>query len=406
MTGNVKEVWELSRHQHLTVLAAAWWLTGDERYAEAVADQLRSWWRQNPFLSGVHWTSGIELGVRLISLGLDPPPARRLAGGQRPLRAQRRRPCARSAGTSSTSPPSAAAAPRPTTTSSPRPPAGSSAACAFPWFAESDGWRETRARPAPSASSAANTFPSGAQPRAGHRLPPLRHRARPASPRSRRDAAGHPLGRATWALLVRIAGRRRRPRRRAPAGRPARATATRDVRCVLDDPDADPLGQPARSAARRRRPASTGGRATAPRPCAAARSARSPAGAREHRRAGRPQRPSRFADAGLDVLRTPPGDGPEIWCRCDGGPHGFLSIAAHAHADALSVEVRYGGVDILADPGPTATTASPSGGSYFRSTLGPQHVEVDGANQSVEGGPFHVERPRTTRVRPVGVGRR
>ena len=28
----------MSRHHHLTVLAAAWWLTGDDRYAEAVAD--------------------------------------------------------------------------------------------------------------------------------------------------------------------------------------------------------------------------------------------------------------------------------------------------------------------------------------------------------------------------------
>jgi hypothetical protein len=32
-TGNVKQVWELSRHQHLTVLATAWYLTGDPRYA-------------------------------------------------------------------------------------------------------------------------------------------------------------------------------------------------------------------------------------------------------------------------------------------------------------------------------------------------------------------------------------
>ena len=36
-TGNVKQIWEVSRHQHLTVLAAAWYLTGDPRYAEAVA---------------------------------------------------------------------------------------------------------------------------------------------------------------------------------------------------------------------------------------------------------------------------------------------------------------------------------------------------------------------------------
>ena len=51
----------------LSVLAAAYRLDGDERYAEAVATQLRSWWAANPFLSGIHWTSGIELGVRLLS---------------------------------------------------------------------------------------------------------------------------------------------------------------------------------------------------------------------------------------------------------------------------------------------------------------------------------------------------
>jgi hypothetical protein len=31
------------------------------------ARHLTSWWHRNPFLSGVHWTSGIEVGVRLIS---------------------------------------------------------------------------------------------------------------------------------------------------------------------------------------------------------------------------------------------------------------------------------------------------------------------------------------------------
>ena len=34
VTGNVKQIWELSRMQHLTVLAAAFSLSGDERYAE------------------------------------------------------------------------------------------------------------------------------------------------------------------------------------------------------------------------------------------------------------------------------------------------------------------------------------------------------------------------------------
>jgi heparinase II/III-like protein len=62
---------------------------------------------------------------------------------------------------------------------------------------------------------------------------------------------------------------------------------------------------------------------------------------------------SQFADVGVTLLRASRQDSPEIWCRCDGGPYVYLSIAAHAHAhaDALSVEIRYAGADILADPG-------------------------------------------------------
>ena len=54
------------------------------------------------------------------------------------------------------------------------------------------------------------------------------------------------------------------------------------------------------------------------------------AGSRRQTEGGPGQRPSRFADAGVTLLRTH-GEN-EIWCRCDGGPHGYLSIAAHAHA--------------------------------------------------------------------------
>ena len=80
-------------------------------------------------------------------------------------------------------------------------------------------------------------------------------------------------------------------------------------------------------------------------------------------------------------------DGPEIWCRCDGGPHGFLSIAAHAHADALSVEVRHGGVEILVDPGTYCYGSEPDWRSYFKSTLGHNTVEIANQDQSRSGGP-------------------
>ena len=90
----------------------------------------------------------------------------------------------------------------------------------------------------------------------------------------------------------------------------------------------------------------------------------------------------------MTLLRSSPSDGEEIWCRCDAGPHGFLSIAAHAHADALSVEVRHDGVDVLADPGTYCYHGEPSWRRYFRSTLAHNTIEVGGQDQSSSGGPF------------------
>ncbi len=141
-TGNIKQVWEISRLQHLTLLAEAWFLSHDEAYADRVAEQLRSWWQENPFLSGVNWTSGIETRHPPDQPGLDPAPARRLAGRRRPVRAQPARGQPRSAGISSTWPRSPAADHRLTTMSSPRPPDSWSRAAPFRWFAESARWRQ------------------------------------------------------------------------------------------------------------------------------------------------------------------------------------------------------------------------------------------------------------------------
>ena len=71
-----------------------------------------------------------------------------------------------------------------------------------------------------------------------------------------------------------------------------------------------------------------------------------------------------------------------------GDPHGYLSIAAHAHADAMSVEVRYGGVDVLADPGTYCYHGEPAWRSYFRSTIAHNTIELGGQSQSGDGGPF------------------
>ncbi|MCC7416126.1 MAG: alginate lyase family protein [Acidobacteria bacterium] len=67
VAGDAKVVWEPNRHQHLVVLARAYRATGRQRYAQAAVDQLQSWLEQNPFGRGMNWRSPLELGVRLIN---------------------------------------------------------------------------------------------------------------------------------------------------------------------------------------------------------------------------------------------------------------------------------------------------------------------------------------------------
>lgn len=64
---DVKYVWELSRHQHLSALAFA---AHAERHVSYILGSLRSWLRENPYLCGVHWTSSLELAERTLSWAL------------------------------------------------------------------------------------------------------------------------------------------------------------------------------------------------------------------------------------------------------------------------------------------------------------------------------------------------
>jgi hypothetical protein len=379
--GNIKQVWEVNRLQHLTLLATAWFLTAEEAYAQRVADQLRSWLRENPFLSGVNWTSGIELGVRLINLAwirrlLDswPGVAALFEGSETTVRQirwhQEYLAAFESRGSSANNHLIAEAAGQ------------LAASCAFPWFPESERWRREAASLL-TRSLADNTFPSGinrelASDYHGFVFELGVFAAAEAA------AAGTPVPDGTWRLLCSMAD--------AMAalvdslGQPPRQGDSDEGRVVL-------LDAPVRG----RWPALLAlgdgvfGRLPwwpAVPPDAGSVLLRSLAGDVEEV-SGRPAaRPDRFPDAGISILRTAAADSPELWCRCDGGPHGFLSIAAHAHADALSVEVRYGGVDVLADPGTYCYHGEPAWRSYFQSTIGHNTVEVGGRWQSVRGGAF------------------
>src|SRR5690349_19688579 len=78
----------------------------------------------------------------------------------------------------------------------------------------------------------------------------------------------------------------------------------------------------------------------------------------------------------------------EVRLLVDAGPLGYLSIAAHGHADALSFVLNIGDREILVDPGTYAYHTDPAWRRYFRSTLAHNTVGIDGEDQSVQAGNF------------------
>ncbi|MEV8528651.1 alginate lyase family protein [Streptomyces sp. NPDC052000] len=393
VVGDIKQIWELSRHQYLTVLAAAYAITGNERYAERVAKHLRSWWSANPPLRGAHWISGIELGIRLLSwvwirrlldgwpgvAGLfeDNPVARKqIWHHQRWLAAFPSR------GSSANNHVIAEAAGQ------------FAAACAFGWFPSSARWRADALRSL-ERHLRGNTFASGLNRELATEYHGLVLELGLAAV-AEADAAGVPVPASIRLVLLRmtdalaaIVDSRLRPPRQGDAddghGLIVDGAGTDRWASLLTTGDAV-FGRLAWW------PAVTGTDVRTPLLAALIRPYSKDDTAPSVTRPA--SRPSHFADAGMTILRGPE----EIWCRCDAGPHGFLSIAAHAHADALSVEVRHDGVDVLADPGTFCYHGQPEWRQYFRSTLGHNTLQLDGADQSVSGGPFLWTRHARSRV--------
>ncbi len=65
--GDIKYLWEPNRHLFLVPIAQGYRLSGDERYLNKLAELLQSWISQCPYLKGPNWTSSLELGIRLIN---------------------------------------------------------------------------------------------------------------------------------------------------------------------------------------------------------------------------------------------------------------------------------------------------------------------------------------------------
>jgi hypothetical protein len=90
LVGDIVYLWRLNRHQELVTLAQAWHLTGDEKYSNSCRNLLESWFDQCPYGRGPNWTSSLEHGVRLTNwayawslLGGEAAPVFRCSDGGR-----------------------------------------------------------------------------------------------------------------------------------------------------------------------------------------------------------------------------------------------------------------------------------------------------------------------------------
>ena len=64
--GNAKIVWEINRLQFLLPLAVKYRLTNDDADLQRWMSLTESWINENPFLKGINWYSNIEVNIRLI----------------------------------------------------------------------------------------------------------------------------------------------------------------------------------------------------------------------------------------------------------------------------------------------------------------------------------------------------
>ena len=65
--GDVRQIWELNRHQYFITLGKAYWYTGDEKYAKEFVSQMRDWIKNNPYGKSVNWVHAQEIALRVVS---------------------------------------------------------------------------------------------------------------------------------------------------------------------------------------------------------------------------------------------------------------------------------------------------------------------------------------------------
>jgi Heparinase II/III-like protein/Heparinase II/III N-terminus len=388
-----KWIWELNRLQHLPVLAQAWLFTGESRYADLAFEHLDSWIVQNPVGQGIAWRGAFEAGIRAISIavalqGLKGSPALTDERFRRAVRVL-------------------------------------DASARYCW--------QGRSR----FSSANNhlvgelaglvvvhlLFPELAAP-ASWSARAIDMLAEEADRQILADGAGaeqsisYQIFTAELFAIVAVLSRLRGDHA------PAQLTAALDrssryLASLVGDDDPDPrygddddgfalrLGvQPKRTVREHLAIAAAAagqvGITAHPTMEAAWYASSLSKGLDQRREVVAPEVEAGVyaRDGGLVVLRSG-----RRRLTMDIGPLGYLSIAAHGHADALAVTLSSEGRDLIVDPGTASYYGNPAWRTAHRSTRAHPTVCVDGLDQSVIAGPFLWSRHANVKVRSVDLDR-
>lgn len=392
VVGNIKYLWEQNRHLHLPLLAQAHSLTGDVRYADKIRAHIDSWIEQNPVGRGANWVSALEFGIRLINWSLT----WQLLGGSRA------RPFATEDGAAFRERwlRSVHEHIRMTATNWSRFSSANNhligeatgvlvAATTWPLWPDVRAWgesareileQECHKQNAPDGGNREQAFAyqtfvldflilAGLAARAlGEDFSPVYWRRLEVMVdflASMTDSAGRlpNIGDADDGYVVKLASE--------PGFSPhGSQIATGAV--LFERPDlAAKAG------------AIDGKTVT----LLGVQAVRKLAHLKQRGRTGfRPQ--LQFTESGYYLMGSGFDTPDEVRLLVDAGPLGYLSIAAHGHADALAFTLNVGDREILVDPGTYAYHTEPEWRRYFRSTPAHNTVAIDGQDQSVQAGNF------------------
>jgi uncharacterized heparinase superfamily protein len=372
-----KWIWELNRLQYLPLLAAAFILSGDERYARGAVARMTAWISQEPPGRGIAWANGFEAGLRAISLALTfdalrasgVPTVAETAAIRGSLwqhaRWIKRDPATHSSANNHRIGELAGLA---------------TIALLVPELPEAAAWaREALDGLAEEADRQILPDGLGAEQAFAYTLfivdlislVVALCDVRGTHPPEPLVAA---LGRAADALAAQLGD---------DEPSPAYGDADDGRAFVLDAEELRQARPVAASlAARLGHP---GARRVAGSLDPAAWWLFGPEGAQRFAETGGASRPGSLllGSGGLVLLRRA---GSRV--LVDVGPLGFGSLAAHGHADALQVTLARGGEDLVVDPGVGSYFGRPAWREAFRGTRFHPTVAVDGLDQSVAGGPF------------------